>query len=50
MRSHRSDKRDLDGVNAQENLFASSSSVKVRLLKLLLVIKFNLHLFILLYG
>jgi hypothetical protein len=33
-----------------EDIFTSSSSVKVRLLKLLLVIKFNLHLFILLYS
>jgi hypothetical protein len=43
-------KRDLHGVNVWEDIFASSSSVKVCLLKLLLVIKFNLHLFILLYS
>jgi hypothetical protein len=33
-----------------EEILASSSSVKVRLLKFLLVIKFNMHLFILLYS
>jgi hypothetical protein len=44
------DKRDLDKVNAREDIFSSSSSVKVPLLRLLLVINFNLHLFILLYS
>jgi hypothetical protein len=40
----------MDAENAWENIFVTSLSIKVRLLKLLLLIKFNLHLFILLYS
>jgi hypothetical protein len=50
VRSHRLSRRIWMESMHWEDILASSSLVKVCLLKLLLVIKFNIHLFILLYS